>query len=266
MQHLQAHRCICSLPYTLWHRHCAVDVCVLYQLIPLPVVPGPERCSCVLCLSDLNATRHQADPMSAAHLFEQPLPPNAVLKHSKVSLVIRPKKALYVAGDCVEGILELSCTSDKVWLGRIAVEFRGDERERGTELGVMERRMAFQPKQCVLVTAHADRLCVVFLHPLQSCNRWTMLPSAPLSRPMSPSSPLPCHLPMQSCRLHHPHRGTGPLAKVSLASRSHSLSRQTLPARASLAATHHARTPSLARLQYSTRANDRRWSKGSRYR
>ncbi len=66
----------------------------------------------------------------ARQLVEQPLPPTAVYKHSKVSLEIRPSKLLYVAGQKVEGILELACSSDKVWLGRIGLEFRGAERER----------------------------------------------------------------------------------------------------------------------------------------
>lgn len=58
-----------------------------------------------------------------------PLLPQAVYAHSKVTLTCRPAKPLFTAGQHLEGILELACSSDKVWLGGIALELRGAERE-----------------------------------------------------------------------------------------------------------------------------------------
>jgi hypothetical protein len=67
--------------------------------------------------------------MAAAQRYEEHILPTAVFKHSRVSLAVRPSKALHVAGNKVEGVLELACSSDKLWLGRIGLEARGAERE-----------------------------------------------------------------------------------------------------------------------------------------
>jgi hypothetical protein len=67
--------------------------------------------------------------MAAAQRYEEQTAVGAVFKHPKVQLAVRPSKALHVAGNKVEGILELACSSDKVWLGRIGLEARGVERE-----------------------------------------------------------------------------------------------------------------------------------------
>jgi hypothetical protein len=60
--------------------------------------------------------------------YSPPLPPQAVFKHSKVTLHVRPDRTLYVAGQSINGVLELACSSEKVWLGRIGLELRGAER------------------------------------------------------------------------------------------------------------------------------------------
>lgn len=62
-------------------------------------------------------------------IAEETLPPQTVFNHSRVALVVRPAKLVYVASQQIEGVLEISCSSDKVWLGRIALELRGQERK-----------------------------------------------------------------------------------------------------------------------------------------
>lgn len=61
--------------------------------------------------------------------IEQALPPDAVSSHSKVTLLIRPTCASYVAGQRVEGVVELSCNSERAWLGKIGMELVGQESE-----------------------------------------------------------------------------------------------------------------------------------------
>lgn len=59
--------------------------------------------------------------------YEQHLPPTAVFRHSKVTVAVRPTRALYTAGSSVDGIVELTVAADKVWLGRMSLELHGQE-------------------------------------------------------------------------------------------------------------------------------------------
>jgi hypothetical protein len=65
----------------------------------------------------------------AQRVSSPPLPPQAVYSHSKVTLTCRPAKPLFVAGQHVDGVLEIACSSEKLWLGHIGIELRGAERE-----------------------------------------------------------------------------------------------------------------------------------------
>jgi hypothetical protein len=55
------------------------------------------------------------------------LPENYVTAHRHVKLEILPAARLFVAGDRVNGLVDISCSSKEVWFGDIALELVGIE-------------------------------------------------------------------------------------------------------------------------------------------
>lgn len=65
--------------------------------------------------------------MAPSRSHSPPLPPNATYNHPKIGLAILPSSRLFVAGGKVAGMMEVNCSSEKVALGEMALEFLGVE-------------------------------------------------------------------------------------------------------------------------------------------
>lgn len=65
--------------------------------------------------------------MAPSRAFSPPLPPNATYNHPKLALNILPTAKVFVAGTKLTGSMEVSCSSDKIALGEMALEFLGVE-------------------------------------------------------------------------------------------------------------------------------------------
>jgi hypothetical protein len=65
--------------------------------------------------------------MPAAAGVTPAIPENYVTAHRHVKLEILPAARLFVAGERVTGLLDISCSSKEVWFGDIALELSGIE-------------------------------------------------------------------------------------------------------------------------------------------